>query len=505
MRLNFKSGALAVAMSCTAAQVGNAANELHLTRITADNQIVKPTYVTAAPGDRERIFVCEQWRPGGSTGFIHIIKRGVLQAQPFLSLPNVSTANSGGLLCMAFAPDYADSGTFYVKYTDAGDDLVVSRFQVSANPDVANAASEEIIIRIDQPSTLHNGGWIGFGPDGLFYISVGDGGPTGDPDRRGQDTNSLLAKMLRIDVSGDDFPADPLRNYRIPADNPFVGGPQRAEIWAYGLREPWRCSFDRATGDFYIADVGEELREEINFEAAGHAGGTNYGWRCREGTQPFMNDPECVGQTFVNPVFEYVHGGTPFQCSITGGYVYRGPLIAEMQGRYLFADFCTSTVWSVRVDGGVASDLRTHSLLVNGTPVSRIASITSFGEDACGEIYICTHFAGAVYKLTPVGGVADCNANTVPDPCEPDCNQTGVPDDCETITPGDFDADGEVTSADAAGLVECLAGPEVAPAPQSSECVAACLVAFDFDADGDIDLRDFAEFVQLEFGRSNQP
>lgn len=378
------------------------AMDLHLELIS--DQFERPTYVIAPPNDHERLFVVEQFHNGGNTGYVWIVKNGVLLPQPFLAITPVSTDFSTGALCLEFDPDFETNGYVYVKYTDDDDpfgDVIVSRFTVSENPDQADPASELQIIKIPQPHNFHQGGWLGFGPDGYLYISSGDGGPAEDPDRRGQDLNSLLAKMLRIDVRTDDFPADPNLYYAIPSDNPFVNKTGLDEIWAYGLREPWRCSFDSLTGDLYIADVGQEGWEEVNIQDANSLGGENYGWSCKEGTGPGVHagDTECSGQSFVDPVYQYPILSLP-ECSITGGYVYRGSAIPELYGRYLFADWCTSRIWSFRYANGNMVDFQEHSIVMEDNPAPTLGQINSFGQDACGELYLTT-FTGQLFKIVP--------------------------------------------------------------------------------------------------------
>ena len=407
------SGWVCLAMACPVLAV-----DLHLALIS--DQFQKPTYLIAPPHDHERLFVVEQYHAGGNTGYVWIIKNGVLLPQPFLAITPVSTEFSTGALCLEFDPHFAANGHVYVKYTDDYDpagDVIVSRFTVSANLDQADLASEQQIIKIPQPHRFHQGGWLGFGPDGYLYISSGDGGQDNynanpDPDRRGQDLNSLLGKILRLDVGGDSFPDDPNRTYAIPLDNPFVDKAGRDEIWAYGLREPWRCSFDSLTGDFYIADVGQSSWEEVNFQDASSPGGENYGWRCQEGTETFSNDPECSGQAFVDPIYAYPTSGLN-ECSVTGGTVYRGSAIPELYGRYLFADWCTSRIWSFRILNGTRVDFQEHTVVMDDEPVPTLGQINSFGRDGCGELYLTT-FSGQIFKIvgdTPAVLIGDINDN----------------------------------------------------------------------------------------------
>ncbi len=377
--------------------------EIPLRTMRVVEGLARPVFVTAAPGDRTRLFIVEQRT--GATGRIRIYDRvgGTLLTQPFLSINPVSTGSEQGLLGLAFHPDFASNGFFYVNFTDAAGTTVVRRYRVSANPNVADAASAYPILSIPQPFSNHNGGWLGFGPDGYLYIATGDGGSANDPGNRAQDiTSQLLGKLLRIDVDRDDFPADATRNYGIPPTNPFVGVIGDDEIWAYGLRNPWRCSFDRLTGDLWIADVGQGAWEEVNFQPAGAAGGRNYGWRCMEGLAcTGLSGCTCNAPTLTLPVHVYSHA---VGCSITGGYVYRGGRICGLAGTYFFADYCSAQIWTFRLVGGVVTDFRnrTAELDPDGTGPLTIGAISSFGEDADGELYICS-LDGAVFQVVPNG------------------------------------------------------------------------------------------------------
>lgn len=452
-----------LALAATVVRAVEPGLELRLRLVT--DEITKPVFVASPPGDRERIFIVEQFDALGTTGSVWIVRNGTLLAQPFLDVPNLSSNWSGGLHCIAFHPDFDTNGRFFVKYKHASGDMKIVRYTVSADPDVADAASATPVLTITHPLPAHNGGWIGFGPDGYLYISSGDGSGGNDTDRNGQDTGELLAKMLRIDVDGDVFPADATRNYAIPPGNPFVGVPGADEVWAYGLREPWRCSFDRETGDLYIADVGQEQREELNFQPASSLGGENYGWRCEEGTLPLFGDAECSGANFVDPILDYAIDTAP-ECSIIGGYVYRGSAIPELSGKYVFADYCTSRVWSLRYDGAAVSEHVEHVVTIVEPDGMNVADITSFGEDACGELYICAH-DGQVFRVETASP-------------EPACNK-----------PVDFDSDADVDLRDFAGFARCYGGADEPPAPSCPDGVDA-----DFDADGDIDLSDFDIFTR---------
>ncbi|MEA2725303.1 MAG: hypothetical protein QOH59_3074 [Gemmatimonadales bacterium] len=339
-----------------------------------------PLYLTAPPADA-RLFIVEK------TGGIRIVKEGLLLEAPFLDLSTkVSAGSEQGLLGLAFDPEYATNGRFVVHYTDLAGNTVLSRLQVSADPDRAEPASEQVILTVAQPAANHNGGQVAFGPDGFLYLGLGDGGPGGDPQGRGQDLSDLLGSILRIDVRAGD-------PYTVPADNPFVGNPDaRAEIWSYGLRNPWRFSFDRANGDLYIADVGESQREEVDVSTAADGGGraANYGWSVMEGSRCFRG-PACDQTGLTLPLLEYTHQEG---CSITGGYVYRGSAIPSLQGHYFYADLCGGWVRSFRDAGGTVADEASWPSLSPGGPV------LSFGEDSAGELYIL-QAGGGVFKIVP--------------------------------------------------------------------------------------------------------
>jgi glucose/arabinose dehydrogenase len=369
----------------------------------------QPVFVTSAPGDPNRLFVVEK------TGQIQILDpaTGTVNAAPFLDIPAAQLQSSGeqGLLSVAFHPDYAQNGKFYVFLTNAAGNLEVRAYARSAtDPDRAAAGNGDVILTIPHPSfSNHNGGWMAFGPDGYLYIATGDGGSGGDPGNNAQDKDSLLGKMLRIDVNGDDFAGDAARDYAIPDDNPFVGLAGADEIWATGLRNPWRNSFDRLTGDLYIADVGQGEREEVNFQSGTSSGGANYGWVIKEGTLVYdVGRPGNLPPTspeLIDPVWEYGHsadenGGF----SVTGGYVYRGTG-AGMQGVYLYADFVTDNVWSFRIVNGAVVDQanRTDQLKSAGIAID---SIASFGEDGRGNLYI-VGLDGEVFRLTPGAAAGD--------------------------------------------------------------------------------------------------
>jgi glucose/arabinose dehydrogenase len=335
----------------------------------------------------ERLFLVEK------AGIIKISNlSGVLNAQPFLDISSIveSSGNEQGLLGLAFHPNYKSNRYFYVNYTNLAGNSVVARYQTSAsNPDSAIAGSAQILLTYNQPFSNHNGGSMNFGPDGFLYISTGDGGSGGDPLNNGQNPLTRLGKILRIDVDGA-FP------FAIPECNPYNNNPQfLPEIWAWGLRNPWRCSFDRLTGDYWIADVGQGNSEEINRQLVSSLGGENYGWRCYEGTLAF-NTAGCQPQSsYVSPVYEYPHTGPLGGCSVIGGHVYRGAKHADMFGRYFFGDYCSGVIFSTDVN---SLNTTTHGAFSIGT-------YTCFGTDVYGELYAAIDGNGQILKI----GSTDCN------------------------------------------------------------------------------------------------
>jgi glucose/arabinose dehydrogenase len=335
-----------------------------------------PLYVTAAPGDDARLYVLEK------SGRIRIVRNGVLLDEPFLDISgSTSDQSEQGLLGLAFHPDYASNGQVFVDHTGEDGATRIVRYTASS-PDELDPTSEELLLEIPQPFSNHNGGQIAFGPDGMLYIGLGDGGGGGDPDGNGQNRRSLLGSILRIDVGSGP-------GYDVPPDNPFAP-PLRAEIWAYGLRNPWRFSFDRSTGDLYVADVGQRRFEEVTVVPAGTAGGLNFGWNVLEGSGCYEAD-SCNSAGMLAPVYEYEH---PDGCSITGGYVYRGTAIPDLRGRYLFADYCEGWVRSFVNLSGSAAGVGDHSGLPD------LVRIVSFGEDNQGELYLVS-LDGPVYRIVP--------------------------------------------------------------------------------------------------------
>ncbi|MBI5291449.1 MAG: PQQ-dependent sugar dehydrogenase [Chloroflexi bacterium] len=321
--------------------------------------LTRPTYLTH--GGDSRLFILEQ------RGLIRLVVDGQLLPTPFLDITSIvdDSANERGLLGLAFHPDYAANGQFFVNFTGAGGDTYIRRYTVSADPNLADSDSGKALLHIAQPYPNHNGGGIVFGPDGLLYIGMGDGGDQGDPQGNGQNPNALLAKLLRLDVNAPNA---------------------KPEIVAMGLRNPWRFSFDRATGDLWLGDVGQNQWEEIDFVPAPFPPGLNFGWNLVEGAHPYAASGPVAGLTA--PVAEYLHneGG----CSVTGGYVYRGSALPELSGVYLFGDYCSGIIWSLVPDG--AGGWQRAVFMETGY------NISSFGEDASGELYVIDH-NGAVYKL----------------------------------------------------------------------------------------------------------
>ena len=338
-----------------------------------------PTHLTAPPGDA-RLFVTEQ------PGRIRIVRDDALVGTPFLDVTSlVSSGGERGLLSVAFHPDYASNGYFYVNYTDNAGDTRVERYTVSADPDVADGGSAKLILSVEQPFANHNGGQIAFGPDGMLYIGMGDGGSGGDPEEHGQNTGTLLGALLRIDVDGGD-------PYAIPPDNPFAGDPDaREEIWAFGLRNPWRFSFDPSSNLLFIADVGQNAWEEVSFEPfinSSSGGGRNYGWRRMEASQCFNPGTVCNDGSLVLPILEYSHS---LGCSITGGYRYRGAGMPEHFGTYFFGDFCSGRIWggieNAETGAWASTELLDSELL-----------ISTFGEDEQGELYVAD-LNGRLYRI----------------------------------------------------------------------------------------------------------
>lgn len=350
----------------------------------------RPVWAGVPKGIKGKLWVMEQ------AGKVWIVdeKTGERGAEPFLDVSADVTrkGNEEGLLGLAFAPDFVKTGRFYVDYTDKEKQTRIVRF-TSKDGETTDHDSEEVILKYPSEFENHNGGWLGFGPDNMLYISNGDGGAGDDPNKHGQALDTLLAKILRIDVS-------PETGYKVPSDNPFVSNKDaKPEIWAYGVRNPWRCSFDSETGDFWIGDVGQNHWEEVDYMPKGKASGANFGWSLREADKENPNDkrggPLPAGAT--DPVYVYPHGGKDTEgMSVTGGYVYRGP-VKELKGRYVFGDYQNPRIWSFVMKDGKAEDFKdlTKALQPEG---GRINLISSFAEDNDGNLYIVDH-SGPVYQV----------------------------------------------------------------------------------------------------------
>lgn len=435
-------------------------------------RVASTTNVTAVaypPGERGRLFILDQ------SGVIRILEQGsVLRATPFLDASGAVGGTQNGATGLAFAPDFATSGYFYLFHSIPNGNVTLVRYEASqTDANLAKPESRTVILQ-RRGSAQHTGGWIAFGTDGYLYMSGGDAwyndSGTGSP----QNINDWTGKFFRIDVRGDDFPAEPLRNYSIPPTNPFAGAiPGLDEVWAYGIRNAYRCSFDRQTGDLWIADVGGATREEVNFQPAGEPGGRNYGWPCWEGTRQASS---CTATNPVLPVFDIVHG---VNSCILGGYVYRGCANRDMQGRYTFSA-CWSSVslWSFDPKNPAGT-------LVRSRPAGVSGSILGFGEDAEGELYMCS--TSGLYKLLPPpDAYTDCNGNGRPDACEiadgsaPDVNQDGLPDSCTRLCAADFDASGAVGVGDLFFFLHRWFGGAADA---------------DFNDDGTLGVQDLLEFV----------
>jgi glucose/arabinose dehydrogenase len=341
-----------------------------------------PLDLQAAPGDNTRLYVVEQG------GRVRILLNEALQGTPFLDVSDrISTGGERGLLGLAFHPGFATNRLFYVNYTNRSGDTHIAEFRASS-PDQADPGSERVLLVVPQPFGNHNGGSVAFGNDGFLYIALGDGGSGGDPLGAGQDLSTFLGKVLRIDV-------DSGSPYAVPPDNPLLAtAGALPEIWAYGLRNPFRVSFDPASGDLYIGDVGQNRLEEIDVGLASRGGGENYGWNVMEGTSCFNPSSGCDTAGLTMPVVEYTHGEG---CSVTGGVVYSGCRMPDLVGTYFYGDFCTAFVRSFRLVGGAATEERDWTSGIGG-----LNRITSFGKDAEGEVYVVDR-DGEVYRLEPQG------------------------------------------------------------------------------------------------------
>ena len=394
------SGILSIVMLVVSAQ-----QDIRLTKVAGG--LSKPLFVTHVNDDR--IFIVEQ------AGKVKILKNGIVSADPFLNITDrVNSRNTEqGLLGLAFHPDFKNNGFIYVNYIANGvNRTVVSRFNlVAGNPDRIDSSSEKVLMIINQPFSNHNGGCIHFGRDGYLYIAQGDGGSARDPMGNGQNRKTMLAKMLRIDVNSTGI-------YGIPPDNPFAKDTSYLpEIWALGLRNPWRWSFDRLNGDMWIADVGQDIWEEVNYTSASSKGGENYGWRCYEGLADFDLSGCQAKSNFVFPIANYKHNTNAEGCSITGGYVYRGSECSYLYGDYIYGDYCSGWIWAIHKYAGV-KDSFANRLIYKFSK----NQLSSFGEDAQGELYLCALAEGSVYKLS--------------DTCRVDVSITSEDPDCDDLANG---------------------------------------------------------------------
>jgi uncharacterized protein (TIGR03437 family) len=416
---------LSLALAALTVPISAQDTDIRLVRVASG--LGNPTDIQHAGDGSDRLFVAHQ------AGEIRIIRGGSVLSTPFLNIRS-KTRGQGecGLLGVAFPPNFSTKQYFYVNYTDpACRQSVVARYRVTSDPNVADANNEEVILTLAQPYQNHNGGQIQFGPDGFLYIGFGDGGSGGDPQNNGQVRNTLLGKILRIDVESDTTP------YRVPPSNPFVNqAGTRPEIWALGLRNPWRFSFDRLTGDMWMGDVGQDRAEEVNFQPASSRGGENYGWRQMEGQRCFVQG--CDASSFVSPILEYTRGQG--DVSVTGGYVYRGSRSSNLAATYFYGDYSSGRIWGVRREGAQFSN---RFLLRAGF------NISTFGEDQSGEIYVADHSGGVIYRIEgpPEPVVPRFTANSVVNAAsfEPG------------LTPG------SLATVFASGITD---GPVVTPAPR---------------------------------------
>lgn len=374
---------------------------VELTTVKVAGGFSDPLYLTSPAGDTARLFVVEQ-----NTGRIRIIKNGSVLPTPFLDIgAKASSGGERGLLGLAFHPNYSSNGYFYVNYTDNGGNTVVARYRVSGNPDVADATSETVLMTAVQPFGNHNGGMMAFSPnDDYLYIGMGDGGSGNDPGNRAQDGSVVFGKILRMDVGNGAV-------FRDAPGNPYANNPSfLGSIWALGFRNPWRFSFDRLNGDLYIADVGEGAREEVSWQSGDSSGGENYGWRCMEGKAcTGLSGCTCNSPGLTIPLHDYSHSGG--NCSITGGYVYRGADIPELDGTYFYADFCTGRIWSFKRNGNGVTQLVERTAELRPQTGETINNVTSFGEDDRGEIYIVDK-DGEIFKIVMRSGPGPTPAPT---------------------------------------------------------------------------------------------
>ncbi|MGE0482338.1 MAG: sorbosone dehydrogenase family protein [Phycisphaerae bacterium] len=493
-------GIAASLIGCAVSLAGEAAAQPVLaSRLVIGSGLTQPLFVTHAPGDYSRIFVVQK------DGAVRIVRipQNTLVGNPFVSF-SVNTTGEGGLLGLAFHPQYAVNGYFYVNFNEpgTGNTLIVRRRVSDADPDRADPGDITPLLRIVRPAGIHNGGWMQFGPDGYLYVSTGD---SGNATFARDITSELRGKILRIDVDRDDFPQDAERNYGLPADNPYVGVEGDDEIWASGLRNPWRNCIDPLTGDLFVADVGNQRWEEINFQPAG-AGGNDYGWSCYEGNAIF-GGVNCPGPELLDfPFLVYPHSGAepPLNlngCSVTGGEVYRGCAIPALAGTYFFGDFCRAWIVSLRYGGAEITNLVNRTAELIPPPTRTIGSISSFGRDAFGELYVCDLNHGEVFKIIPADlAQRDCNNNGLDDKCDVaagisrDDDGDGAPDECPGR--GDLNCDGVINVFDIDPFVLALADP-----PGYAAAFPGCMRHnADLDLDGLVANFDIDSFVERLLG-----
>jgi glucose/arabinose dehydrogenase len=377
--------AVSIAALLATSSPGPVAAAPSATLVEVESGFSEPVLVTHAGDGSGRLFVVEQ------DGLIKVIKNGNTLATPFLNISGkLSQGGERGLLGLAFHPSYETNRRLYVYYTRGDGDLVVEEYRADpGNPDRALASSARRILRINHPLSNHNGGHLAFGRGGYLYIGTGDGGGSGDQDNNGQRRDTLLGKLLRIDING----TSGSKAYRIPSSNPLVGRPGKNEIWSWGLRNPWRWSFDRANGNLWIGDVGQSRWEEVDrsTRTSGAGKGKNFGWRVMEGNHCYRPASGCNKSGKVKPLAEYSH---TVGCSITGGYVYRGSQVASLRGHYVFGDYCSGRIWTLPSGASRPADER---LLMNTGH-----TISSFGEDQAGELYLVDRPGGTIYRFAQV-------------------------------------------------------------------------------------------------------